>query len=172
MRAFNKFLATVPRSANPPSRRPPNTVSISTKAVRSATTSPIIAASRPSGWARIAASITVSAHSAGQIAKQLALVGDVQRVHPKNSHKARTGSCTGIAASRSRIPTPDCWAISFRALPNRREWDRAGNAVPEQPPPSPPPGCATRRYRTQWARRSSGSPVAPAPPCRDRPVRR
>jgi N6-adenosine-specific RNA methylase IME4 len=52
------------------SRRPPNTVSISTKCCGSATTSPIIAASRPSGWACITAS-KVSANAAGQMASNL-----------------------------------------------------------------------------------------------------
>ena len=80
------------------------------------TTSPMIAAFRPSGWARMT-STSRSASAGGNDGDQLSFIGHVKRVEPQHlARRPRTSARTGMPASVSVTPTRDAAANSFKVL--------------------------------------------------------
>src|SRR5450631_3592526 len=111
--AHQQILGSCSPVSQSTTRRPPKRVSICTNRCGSSTTSPMIAASRPWGCVRMAASRRL-ASSAAQIATSLPSFATYSGSSPRNSHAALTCGSTGIAASSSNMPTPDWRAISFK----------------------------------------------------------
>lgn len=93
-------------------RRPPKSVASSTNPAGAVATSPMTAASRPSGCARIAAT-RASARAGGQKARSLPSLATFNGSRPSSSQAPRTGSAIGSAASSRRIARPAAAAISF-----------------------------------------------------------
>ena len=90
-------------------------------------TSPMIAASAPSGWARMASSSRAASASA-QMAISLPSLATYSGSRPRNSQAASTCGRTGMAASWITMPQPDCAASSLSVVArpprvgSRRQW--------------------------------------------------
>ena len=139
-------------------RPPPKLVAICTKRWSSSTTWPMIAASWPSGWARMIAS-----RCFGRLGRdegdQLALVGDIERIEAEQFAGRRH-----LPLDRQRVfLDADADARLMGDLVQRRG-QAAARRVAHQPQmlrrrrrPSPRPVRAARRNRTGSASRIAGS---------------